>query len=136
MYKKRILIFYRDAILLSFRTKFLTKELWPNVHLWTDQKATTQQLIAQHHIDPVDFPQILTAANVRQVKAKLIAIYKLVYQKARLEQRLLENKQIQQNIQLQCNNYDEDLTHMIDSILNREKRRIVLDRLLHKDPTQ
>jgi len=35
---------------------------------------------------------------------------------------------------MRCSNYDEDLTKMIDSLLNRDKRRIVLDRLLVKDP--
>ena len=37
---------------------------------------------------------------------------------------------------MRCSNYDEDLTKMIDSLLNRDKRRIVLDRLLVKDPDQ
>ena len=48
----------------------------------------------------------------------------------------MENKQIQHHIQLRCNNYDEDLTQMINLILNRDYRRIVLDRLLYKDPIQ
>ena len=66
----------------------------------------------------------------------MLRIYKLVYQKARLEQRLIEHKQIQHHIQLRCHNYDEDLIKMIDSILERPKQRIVLDRLLFKDPVQ
>ena len=57
-----------------------------------------------------------------------------MYFKARLEQRHMEQQQIQHNIKLRCINYDEDLTKMIDSIFNREKWTIVLDRLLYKDP--
>jgi len=41
---------------------------------------------------------------------------------------------MQHNSKLRCFNYEEDLTRMIDSILNRDRRRIVLDRLLVNDP--
>ncbi len=51
-----------------------------------------------------------------------------------MEQRSIEHNQIQQNIELRCHNYDENLIRMIDSILSREKRSITLDRLLYKDP--
>ena len=122
-----------NGILLLFRTKYLSRSLWPDVQNWARHEDTIQQIITEHHLNPVTFPGILTDANVRLVKRQLIVIYKLVYHKARLEQRLLEQKQIQHHIQLRCNNYDEDLTKMIDSILSREKRSIILDRLLYKD---
>ncbi len=93
-----------------------------------------QYIIKEHHLDPVNLPLFLSADNVRLIKSQLLSIFKTVYHKARLEQRLLEQKQIQYNIQLRCNNYDENLTKMINSILNREKHSIVLDRLLYKDP--
>jgi len=109
-----------NVILLAFRIKFLTRQLWPDLTRWAEQLVTIQQVIVQHKIDPVDFPQVLTTDNVRQVKAQLLTIFKLIYQKPRQEQRLMENKQIQHHIQLRCHNYDEDLTQMIDSILNRK----------------
>ena len=93
-----------------------------------------QQVITEYHLDPVAFPPLLSENNIRQVKKQLLSIYKLMYQKAHLEQWLLEHKQIQHNIQIRCTNYDKDLTKMIDLILNREKWSIVLDRLLYKDP--
>jgi len=93
-----------------------------------------QQITQEHQLDPVTLPSVLTDENARPVKKQLLSIYKTIYHKARLEQRHLEHQQIQHNIQLRCHNYDEDLTKMIDSILNREKRYIVLDRLLYKDP--
>ena len=61
-------------------------------------------------------------------------MYKMIYRKARLEQIYIERTQIQHNLQLRCTNYDENLTCMIDSILNWEKQSIILDRLLVKDP--
>jgi len=71
-------------------------------------KATLQVLISEHRLDTVDFPPLLQQENVRQVKKQLLTIYRAVYLKAHLEQRLLEQKQIQHHIQLRCINYDED----------------------------
>ena len=82
---------------------------------------TVQQLIDIHKLDPVALPLTITANNVRQIKKQLLTIYKLIYQKARLECRQMDQLQIQHNIKLRCFNYEEDLTKMIDSILNREK---------------
>ncbi len=80
------------------------------------------------------FSQTLNKDNVRPTKKLLLSIYKTIYRKASLKQRHIEHSQIQRNIKLRCTNYDENLTRMIDSILNREKRSIILDRLLVKDP--
>ncbi len=66
----------------------------------------------------VDFPPILHADNVRPVKKQLLSIYRQIYLKAHLERRQIEQQQIRYNIQQRCTNYDEDLTKMIDSILN------------------
>ena len=123
-----------NNILLRFRTKYLSRSLWPDDQQWTLIKDTLHLILSEHHLDPVDFPPILQLDNVKQVKKQLLTIYKEVYLKARLEQRIIEQKQIQHHIQLRCTNYDEDLTKMIDSILNRAKQTIVLDRIIVKDP--
>ncbi len=93
-----------------------------------------QNIILEHQLEPVVFPSSLTAENVRPVKKLLLSIYKTIYRKARLEQRSIEYTQIQRNIKLRCINYNDNLTRMIDSILNWEKQSIILDRLLYKDP--
>ncbi len=123
-----------NSVLLQFRTKYLSRDIWPDVTTWVTQMNAIQQICKEHQIDPIDLPSALCANNVRPVKKQLLTVYKIIYQKARMEQRILEHKQIKHNIKLRCTNYDEDLTKMIDSILNREKRCIVLDRLLVKDP--
>ena len=82
---------------------------------------TVQQLINIHKLEPVDLPLTITATNVRQIKKHLLTIYKLIYQKAQLERRQMDQLQIQHNIKLRCSNYEENLIKMIDSILNREK---------------
>ncbi len=60
--------------------------------------------------------------------------YHHTYAKAKYDQQQVELRQIQRNIELRCVNYDLDPMAVIDSLLNREKRRIVLDRLVIKDP--
>ncbi len=60
--------------------------------------TVVQHIIKEHQLNPINFPALLTATNVYDVKKQLLKIYKLVYQKARLEQRLIEHKQIQNHI--------------------------------------
>ncbi len=110
-----------NHILLKFRTKYLIRSLWPDDTSWLSHKVTIQQLITKHHLDPAELPPTLSADNVHHVKKQLLTMYKLIYHKARLEQRIIEQTQIQRNLQLRCTNYDDNLTRMIDSILNRER---------------
>jgi len=112
----------------------ITQSLWSDDPEWASIKDTVNTIINEHQVDPVDLPAQIHKDNVRSIKKLLLATYKLIYHKARLERSRLEQSQIQYNIKLRCSNYDNDLTKMIDSILNREKKRIVLDRLLYTDP--
>ena len=77
-----------------------------------------QNIILEHQLETVVFLPSLTAENVRPIKKLLLSIYKTIYRKARLEQRSIEYTQIQRNIKLRCINYNDNLTRMIDSILN------------------
>src|SRR6266498_1765713 len=125
-----------NNILLKFRTKLISRALWPDDAEWSTLKNTIRLVIEEHQLDPLDLPVTITTDNVRPIKKLLLGTYKLIYHKARLERIRIEHSRIQSNIKLRCTNYDQDLTRMIDSILNRERRRIVLDRLLYKDPVQ
>ena len=123
-----------NHLLLKFCTKLISQSIWPDEHEWAQLSEMVQQIIKEHHLESVVLPTIITMNNVRPLKRQLLTIYKLIYHKVRLEQRHLEQVQMQHNIKLRCFNYEEDLTRMIDSILNRDRRRIVLDRLLVNDP--
>ena len=89
-----------NRVLLHFRTKLLSRSLWPNEPTWSRYLAMILRIMAEHKIDPVALPPLLSEDNVKPVKKTLLSIYKLVYHKARLEQRLIEHKQIQHNIQI------------------------------------
>jgi len=81
-----------NHILLQFRTKFLSRSLWPDAHKWANTQDLLKKIMSENQIELVDFPTVITDENVRQVKQQLLSIYKLVYHKARLEQRILEHK--------------------------------------------
>ena len=125
-----------NNILLKFCTKLIGRDLWPDAVEWCSIQNTVRLIIDEHKLDPIDLPMSITKDNVRFIKKLLLSTYKLIYHKARLERKWLEQSRIQHNIKLRCSNYDHDLTRMIDFILNREKKRIVLDRILYKDPEQ
>jgi len=83
-----------NHILLKFRTKFISRSLWPDDTSWNSHQATIQQIITEHRLDPTEFPPTLSADNIRQVKTRLLMLYKLIYHKARLERRAIEQTQI------------------------------------------
>ena len=83
-----------NNILLKFRTKLITRSLWPDELEWGLIKDTVRLIIDEHHIDPVEFPDIITKDNIRLTKKLLLNTYKLIYHKARLERRWLEHLQI------------------------------------------
>ncbi len=83
-----------NNILLKFRTKLITRSLWPDELEWGLIKDTIRSITDEHHIDPVTFSDIITKDNVRLTKTLLLNTYKLIYQKARLEHRRLEQSQI------------------------------------------
>ncbi len=77
--------------MLQFRTKYLTKLIRPDDTSWQNQLDIIQQIIKEHQLDQVTFPLVLSDENAKPVKKQLLAIYKTIYYKARLEQRRLEH---------------------------------------------
>ena len=50
-----------------------------------------------------------------------------------LAQKTYNDKQIKKFVQQRCDDYHSDQSRMIDSLLNRNKNKIVIDRLLYND---
>ncbi len=123
-----------NAILLQFRSKLIDQQIWPKGATWAQQQEQIRTIITAQKLDPIDLPDLLCTSNIRPTKRILLRVYKTIYKKAHYEQRQLEQARITHNIKLRCLQYDGHLTQMIDSLLNRTKRTIVLDRLLVKDP--
>src|SRR6266540_235960 len=86
-----------NNILLKFRTKLISRELWPGDDEWCTLTNTVRNVIEEHQLEPIDLPFSITKDNVRAVKKMLLDTYKLIYHKARLERIRIEHSRIQYN---------------------------------------
>ena len=71
-----------NNILLKFRTKLITRVLWPNKQEWTVHIDSVYHITLEHKLEPQRSLRIITTDNVRTIKKQLISIYKLIYHKA------------------------------------------------------
>ena len=81
-------------ILLQFCTKIIAQSLWPDAIKWPSHMDTILQIVQEHQLDPIPLPTLLTAHNVKSVKTQLLTLYKIIYKKAKFDQRQLELNQI------------------------------------------
>ena len=53
-----------NNILLKFRTKYITRSLWPDHPTWISHKDTVNQIIREHHLEAIILPSHISADNV------------------------------------------------------------------------
>ena len=76
-----------NAILLQFRSKFITRQIWPKGATWAQQQDQIRHIITTQRLDPIDLPDTLCPSNIRPTKSTLLRVYKTIYKKAHYEQR-------------------------------------------------
>ena len=121
------------SFLLKFKNTFIQQQIWPNVTDWQAIKSAVDKLVLEAKLPTVTLPLSLDASNVRNAKKQLKDIHKSLSALAQNDVQRIKEKAIKSFIDKRCDNLQNDPSKMIDSILNRKKRSIVLDRLLIKD---
>src|ERR1044071_2020837 len=85
----------------------------------------------------IDEPQWLTtiqsSSSIPLIHRTIKRILDHLLTRHNLEHKLMTNKRIEQFIQDRCNNYTDNPKKLIDSLLECNKRFIVLDKLVYKD---
>src|SRR5215216_2275358 len=94
-----------------------------------------EKLIGNMKLAPISFPPVLNDQSVLEVKRALIDTYKTLSNLAKIDTHNLKVSAIKQLVDKRCDDLLNNTSAMIDSILNRKKNTIVLDRLLINDPT-
>ena len=89
---------------------------------------TINQICSEYNIE-MNLPQDIDLNNVIEIKREIKRIYTLVYKLSKFEEDKLKTDKITDCIQQRCIDYDTNPSKMINSILERYKRKIVIDRL-------
>ena len=85
----------------------------------------------------IDEPQwnltIKSSLSVPLIHCIIKRILDLLLKRHQLKHKLMTNKRIEQFIQTRCLNYTNNPKKLIDSLLERNKRFIVLNKVVYKD---
>ena len=85
------------------------------------------------HKDPVEVPEVLNKVNVLLVRRQVTSCFNPLYAQCKVLEQKYRTESINKFIAQRCSNYLDNQKGMINSILERKQRRIVLDRVLTKD---
>src|ERR1043165_5208417 len=83
--------------------------------------------------EPQWFTTIKTSLSVSTIHRTVKRILDHLLSRHQLEHKLMTNKRIEHFIQARCLNYTDDPKKLIDSLLERNQRFIVLDKVVYKD---
>src|ERR1043165_821220 len=83
--------------------------------------------------EPKWFTTIKTSLSVSALHWTIKRILDHLLSRHQLEHKLMTDKRIEQFIQARCLNYTDNPKKLIDSLLERNKRFIVLDKVVYKD---
>src|SRR5277367_3288495 len=117
-----------------FKLKNITNNLFPSSTTWHDTlRPLFISVLTYLHKDPVAVPDVLNKDNVLLVRQQVISCFNPLYAQCKVLEQKYRTESINKFIAQRCSNYLDNQKGMINSILNRNQRRIVLDRVLIKD---
>src|SRR5436190_1042772 len=97
---------------------------------WNRRSRYITELTLKHHYKDLTIPLTLNNNNIVAFRHSLKKFHRVLQHKHSLLYAQHNNEQICKFIQQCCEDYHGNQSHMIDSFLAREKRTIVIDRVL------
>ena len=97
---------------------------------WNRRSRYITELTSKHHYKDLTIPPTLNNNNIVAFRHGLKKFHRVLQHKHSLLYAQHNNEQIRKFIQQRCEDYHGNQSHMIDSFLAREKRTIVIDRVL------
>ena len=94
---------------------------------WIIDKNIVETILIECQITGFQLPHVIDINNVKQTKKIMLDIYNMIYKLTKLQETQLTEERIKFHINQRCVDYDQDPSKMIDSILSKHKRKIVID---------
>ena len=96
---------------------------------WQKTRDRINQMATQYKYD-LDLPHTLQLTTVNSIRKEIKTLSSLIQVKHESLSKSLQDKQIKKFIQQRCDDYYDNQKHMINSFLERNRRSIVIDRVL------
>ena len=123
-------------LLRNFSKQKITRTIYPSKGKLAQLKAHLPFLTkeyAHQDIPLPDNPSSFTKATMESLRTSLYQLKKTISTAFKLGHRKFEHEEIKKFIQKKADDFNGNQSVMIDSLLNRPRRKIVIDRVLSND---
>src|SRR5215216_1908737 len=124
-----------NRILLKFRNKRVKSKTWPIEVEWEEDIITLYDIINNTDLPMQSIPDHITPDNVIATRKYILDLYRNIKALSKIEENNINTNRIKHFIYQRCLQYETSPGRMIQSALGRNKKQIVLDRLLITTPS-
>src|SRR6266511_908311 len=123
-----------NRILHYFNNRLIKNPLWQYQGDWIQDRELLLSILDKHKNNDLTLVSLtVNFTNVKIVKKQVHTILSFLLTEAKLEDNKYVDEQIKSFVQKRCDNLVDNPTKMIDSLLERQKRRIILDKVIVKE---
>ncbi|CAH1768046.1 6194_t:CDS:2, partial [Entrophospora sp. SA101] len=122
-----------SKILLRLGKRKISSKGFPNNIEWNEMKTNLESISnnIKYPLEEIDIN--INVNNISKIKKITFKIYNTLSTICKIKEKQVKQEQINLLINKRCENYKDDQSTMIDSILERNHKRIILDRVLFKE---
>lgn len=123
-----------NKILMKLRNKYPEqKDIFWTQEIWSKCVNRLNCLLESYQQSVTPLPDMIIAENIPVYRKTIKELNKLLRLKYDLEYKKYQDKCIKEFVRKRCEDLKDNKKHMIDSLTDRKRRRIVIDRVIDKD---
>ena len=103
---------------------------------WSRQLEKLDTIMHNNSITDINFPITFTHSNIEDIRKNIRSLLKIISMKFDMTVKRYNDKQIKKFVQKRCEDYKSDQGNMINSLMSKSQRRIIIDRLIYKENDQ
>jgi hypothetical protein len=103
---------------------------------WCKKLEKLKDIMHNNSITDIDLPKQFTHSNIDNIRKIIRSLLKTISTKFDITVRQYNDKQIKKFVQKRCEDYKSDQGSMINSLMNKSQRRIVIDRIIQNENDQ
>ena len=127
---KRLQRIYRK---LKHKTLSTYSEWCETQSLWREERRLIRRYAISHQYDCAALSGIIHEHNIEEIRKSLHGFIQALIVKANFGERQHKKNSVNEAIKRRCEDLEKRQSRMLDSILDRDKRKIIIDKVITKD---